>query len=59
MDIVWMIVFVLLIYFSTVISISAIRTIMDRRNGRGIVKEAFKETCWDLFLELLNPFNWF
>ena len=55
MDIVWMIVFVLLIYFSTVISISAIRTIMDRRNGKGFVKEAFKESFWDLFFELLTP----
>lgn len=61
MDIVWIIILVLLIYFVTVILISAIRALMTRKKGKGFVKEAssaFKETFCDFFFELLNPFNW-
>lgn len=54
----WIIFLVLLIYFATVILISAIRALMTRRSGKSFVKEAFKETFWDFFCELLNPFNW-
>ena len=58
MDIVWIIVLVLLIYFAIVVSISAIRALLTK-NRKNFAKEAFKETFWDLFLELINPFNWF
>ncbi len=55
MDIVWIIVLVLLIYFAIVVSISAIRALLTKN----FAKEAFKETFWDFFFELINPFNWF
>lgn len=56
MDIVWIIVLVLLVYFSTVILISTIRALMTK--GKRFSKETFKETFWDFFFELVNPFNW-
>lgn len=58
MSIVWIIVLVLLIYFVTVILISAIRMLITKSKGKSFAKEAFKETFWDIFCELLNPFNW-
>lgn len=58
MDIVWMIILVLLLYFTTVILISAIRALVTRGKGKSFAKETFKETFWDFFFELLNPFNW-
>lgn len=58
MDAVWMIILVLLLYFTTVILISAIRALMAGGKGKSFAKEAFKETFWDFSFELLNPFNW-
>ena len=58
MDAVWIIVLMLLIYFTVVILISTIRALMARRKGEVFAKETFRETFWDFFFELLNPFNW-
>ncbi len=58
MDAAWIIIPVLLIYFTIVILISAIRALITRRNGKDFAKKVFKETFWDFFFELLNPFNW-
>ena len=58
MDAAWIIILVLLIYFTIVILISAIRALITRKSGKDFAKEAFKETFWDFFFELLNPFNW-
>ena len=58
MDAVWIIVLMLLIYFTVVILISTIRALMARRKGEDFAKETFRETFWGFFFELLNPFNW-
>lgn len=58
MSIVWIIVLVLLIYIVTVILISAIRALITKSKVKNIAKAAFKETFWDIFCEMLNPFNW-
>lgn len=58
MDAVWIIVLVLPVYFSAMILISAILALMTRKNEKSFAKEALKETFWDFFFELLNPFNW-
>ena len=42
----WIIFLVLLIYFATVILISAIRALMTRGNGKGFAKETFKKTIF-------------
>lgn len=58
MDAAWIIILVLLIYFTIVILISAIRALIARKSGKDFAKDAFKETFLDFFFELLNPFNW-
>lgn len=58
MDAAWIILLVLPIYFTIVILISTIRALTTRRKGKDFAKEAFKETFWDFFFELINPFNW-
>ncbi len=58
MDAVWIAGLALLVYFATVILISAIRALMAGRNEKSFVKKTFKETFWDFFFELINPFNW-
>lgn len=56
-DIIWIISLVLLVYFVTAILISAIRTLMTRRNKKSFAKETFREIFWDFFFEMINPFN--
>lgn len=56
MDFLWIILLVPLIYLPAVAVVALLVALISGRKGNR--KALFRETFWDFFLEMLNPFNW-
>ncbi len=58
-NLIFVILLVVLIYFPVVILISFICALKARSNGRSEAKKKFKDIFFTFLLEFSNPLNWF